>query len=110
MSPKRGEVWRADFGMGGKVRPIIIISRIDTDPPRKLAIYIPITTQNRGSKYEVTLPRRAFLTEGSTANVQGIGSDNMADESFFLKKLGDLPESAMKEIEQALLFAVGMAD
>lgn len=96
--------------MAGKVRPVVIISRLDPDPPRNLAIYVSITKQNRGSKYEVSLPKCAFLQDGSTANVQGIGSDDRNDRTFFLEKLGELPESAMKEIDQALLFAVGMAD
>jgi mRNA interferase MazF len=33
---------------------------------------VPITTQNRGSKYEVALPRVRFLRELSFANVQGL--------------------------------------
>ena len=110
MSPRRGDVWQADFGLAGKVRPIVIISRVDPDPPRKLAIYVPVTLQNRGSKYEVVLPRLAFLTDGSTANAQGIASDIADDSSFFLRKLGELPDSTMKEIDQAVLFAIGVSD
>jgi mRNA interferase MazF len=96
--------------MGGKVRPVVIISRVDPDPPRNLAIYVPITMQNRGSDYEVGLPRCAFLRDGSIANVQGIGSDDRGDRTFFLEKLGDLPESTMKEIDDALLFAIGVTN
>jgi hypothetical protein len=33
---------------------------------------VPITTQNRGSDYEVELPRVRFLREQSYANVQGL--------------------------------------
>jgi mRNA interferase MazF len=95
--------------MVGKVRPIIILSRDDRDPPRKITIYVPVTGQNRGSRYEVELPRLPFLTPGSTANLQGIASGETADKTLFLRRLGELPSDAMAKVEQALLFAVGMA-
>ena len=67
--------------------------------------------QYRGSKCEVGLPRLPFLTPCSVANVQGIGSGlvETADESLFMRKMGNLPPDAMVKIEQALLFSVGMA-
>jgi mRNA interferase MazF len=37
-------------------------------------VYVPLTTQNRGSRYEIELGRVRFLNEMSVANVQGIGS------------------------------------
>src|SRR5437899_6155617 len=106
MSPCRGEVWLADLGMAAKVRPVIILSRDDPDPPRRITVYVPVTQQNRGSKYEVELPPLYFLSKGSTANLQGIASGETADKTLFLKKLGDLPVDALEKIEQALLFAV----
>jgi mRNA interferase MazF len=108
MSPRRGEVWSADLGLAAKVRPIIILSRDDPDPPRKITVYVPLTTQNRGSKYEVELPRLSFLTRGSAANLQGIASGATEDETLFLRKLGDLPASAMAKVENALLYTVGI--
>ena len=74
MSPKPGEVWLADLGLAAKARPVIIISREDPNPPRVLFVYVPLTTQNRGSRYEVELGKLSFLTELSVANVQAIGS------------------------------------
>lgn len=72
MSPEPGEVYRVDLGMAGKVRYFVVVSRRDDNPPRALAICVPITTQNRGSDYEVELPRVRFLREQSYANVQGL--------------------------------------
>ena len=71
MNPRPGEVWMADLGFAAKFRPVIIVSREDPDPPRALIVYVPITTQDRESPYEVTLPRTRFLEKGSVANVQG---------------------------------------
>jgi mRNA interferase MazF len=74
MSPLPGEVWLADLGLAAKTRPVIVVSRRDTDPPRALVLYVPLTTQGRGSAYEVPLPRLSFLDRESIANVQGLGS------------------------------------
>ncbi len=49
MNLKPGEVWLVDLGLAAKMRPIIIVSRYDSSPPRSLVIYVPITKQNRGS-------------------------------------------------------------
>jgi len=47
----------ADLGLSAKTRPVVIVSRFDQDPPRALALYVPLTTQNRLSLYEVPLPK-----------------------------------------------------
>jgi mRNA interferase MazF len=70
MSPRPGEVWLADLGLAAKTRPVIIISRYDPNAARALVLYVPLTTQNRGSQYEVAIPRPPFLHQESTANVQ----------------------------------------
>ena len=72
--PQHGEVWLADLGLAGKTRPVVILSRTDVDPPRALTIYVPITTQDRSSHYEIGLGHLSFLDQASVANVQGIGS------------------------------------
>src|SRR5512135_3429369 len=74
MNPQPGEVWLADLGLAAKTRPVVIVSRHDADPPRDLVLYVPLTTQNRQSPYEVVLPRLGFLDRDSVANVQGLGS------------------------------------
>jgi mRNA interferase MazF len=71
MSPAPGEVWLADLGFAAKTRPVVIVSRRDAAPPRALVLYVPLTTQGRGSLYEVPLPKLSFLDRESVANVQG---------------------------------------
>ena len=106
MSPRPGEVWLADLGLAAKTRPVVIVSRYDPDAPRALTIYVPLTTQNRGSKYEVALPSLRFLREASVANVQGIASLPLARLE---RKLGELPRDTFGRIRKALTFAVDMA-
>lgn len=92
MSPRPGEVWLADLGLAAKTRPIVILSRPDPEAPRALTIYVPLTTQNRGSKYEVELPQLGFLREVSFANVQGIAS---LPPTRLERRLGELPPDVL---------------
>lgn len=107
MNPKPGEVWLVDLGLAAKIRPIVIVSRYDPDPPRALVLYIPVTTQNRGSAYEIELPVLPFLRQGSVANVQGLGS---VPSVRLERKLGQLSEATMLKIKQTLMFALDLED
>src|SRR5437660_12229706 len=74
MIPKVGEVFMLDLGYRGKVRPIVIMSREDPLAPRSLSLFVPLTKEFRGSKYEITMPRVPWLKLQSYANVQALGS------------------------------------
>jgi mRNA interferase MazF len=74
MNPQPGEVWLADLGLAAKTRSVVNVSRHDPEAPRALALYAPLTTQNRQSRYEVPLPRLPFLHQETVANVQGLAS------------------------------------
>ena len=101
MMSRPGDVWLADLGLAAKTRPIVVISRYDSDPPRSLVVYVPLTTQYRSSRYEVPLPQLRFLDHKSVANVQGIGS---IPAVRLERKIGRLPEYALTEIRDALMF------
>ena len=105
MHPKTGEVWLADLGLAAKPRPVVIVSRDDPDPPRALIIYVPLTTQNRHSTYEVVLPKFRLLSRDSVANAQGIGS---LPKARLERRLGKLPENAMSDIKGAIAFALDL--
>ncbi len=100
MNPKPGEVWLADLGLVAKMRPVVIVSRDDPNPPRALVIYVPLTTRNRNSPYEVVLPKLRFLDRDSVANVQGLGS---IPRVRLKRKLGNLPDEIMEQIKQTIL-------
>jgi len=105
MNPRPGEVWLADLGLAAKTRPVVVVSRYEADPPRALILYVPLTTQNRQSRYEVVVPRFGFLDRDSVANVQGLGSlPNVRLE----RKLGKLPDETMTRIQRALAFALDL--
>jgi mRNA interferase MazF len=103
MNLNPGEVWLADLGIAAKTRPVVIVSRHDLDPPRALAIYVPLTTQYRNSSYEVVLPRLRFLDRDSIANVQGIAS---IPTVRLERKLGKLPDKVIVKIKHSDLICI----
>jgi mRNA interferase MazF len=105
MNPRPGEIWLADLGLAAKTRPIVIVSREDPDPPRSLVLYVPLTTQQRGSPYEVPLPRLPFLDRESVANVQGLGS---LPTVRLERKIGGLSAAIMKQLKDVLVFALDL--
>ena len=105
MSPQPGEVWLADLGLAAKTRPVVVVSRFDPDAPRALILYVPLTTQNRMSRYEVAIPRLPFLDQESFANVQGLAS---IPTIRLERKLGRLPATVLIELKAALLFALDL--
>ena len=92
-----------DLGIGGKARPVLVVSRADPDSPRALALCVPLTTQNRGSRYEVELPRVRFLREQTFANVQGLASFRH-DE--LRGRLGRFEVVALEKVRVALRYVL----
>ena len=105
MSPRPGEVCLADLGMAAKTRPVVIVSRYDEDPPRVLVLYVPLTSEDRESEYEVQMPKLPFLRLEGVANVQGIGSLPL---KRLERRLGVLPKETMERIKEALRFALDL--
>lgn len=105
MTPIPGEIHLVDLGMVGKVRPAIVVSREDPDAPRAIALCVPVTTRNRGSRYEVVLGRLKFLDKESWANVQGLTS---VEHAKLLRRLGRVTPPQLDEIKRALRFALDL--
>jgi mRNA interferase MazF len=105
VTPQLGEIWLADLGLAAKTRPVVIVSRYDPDPPRSLVLYVPLTTQSRGSPYELLLPRLPFLDRQSVANVQGLGS---LPTVRLERRIGRLSTEIMERLRDALAFALDL--
>jgi mRNA interferase MazF len=75
-NPKPGEVYWVDLGIAAKHRPLMIVSREDSEAERALAVCVPLTTDIRGGHYEVPLPRVRWMPGSAqgVANVHGIMS------------------------------------
>jgi len=60
--------------MAAKHRPVMVVSREDSETERSLTVCVPLTTEIRGGNYEVPVPRVRWMPGGDqgVANVHGI--------------------------------------
>jgi mRNA interferase MazF len=105
MTPNPGEVYMVDMGYQGKIRPVIIVSRSDPDAPRALAVVVPLTTQNRGSRYEIPMPKVPWLRHASIANVQALATYGYHE---FLEKRGRFDQASMVAVKDAIRWALDL--
>jgi mRNA interferase MazF len=103
MTPKAGEVYIVDLGFEGKVRPVVVVSREDTNSPRALSVVVPLTSQYRGSRYEVRMPRVPWLNMQSFANVQAIGSVNHHE---LTDRRGKFEAGVVRQIRDSIRWAL----
>jgi mRNA interferase MazF len=103
MTTHPGDVWLADLGIAGKIRPVVIVSREDDNPPRQLVLCVPLTTQDRSTAYEVPMGKLRFLDHACVANVQGLGSLPVVRLEL---RLGVLPADLIEKIRAALRYAM----
>ena len=106
MSPKAGEVCLIDLGMIGKVRPAVAVSRDDPDSPRAICIFVPITSEYRGSSYEVSIGKPKFLREPqSWVNAQAVVT---VGHEKIIRSLGYVTSAQLAAIKDALRFALDL--
>jgi mRNA interferase MazF len=95
--PQRGEVWRVDLGLAGKVRPALVVSSSLQEADYALIAVVPHTTAVRGATYEVTLTV-PFLQSGAF-NVQGLAP---LPPVRFLNRMGRLTDEQMNQVNDAI--------
>jgi mRNA interferase MazF len=93
------------MGYEGKVRPVVVISRADPDAPRALCVVVPLTTQNRGSRYEVAMPKVPWLKHQSFANVQALAA---YEHHELLEKRGRFDTRTMSAIKDAVRWSLDL--
>jgi len=103
MTPKVGEVYLVDLGIAGKVRPVVEVSREYPEAPRALSAVVPLTSQNRDSRYEVKMPRVPWLSLQSFANVQAISS---VEHHELTNRRGKFEASVVKQIRESIRWAL----
>jgi len=103
MTPKVGEVYIVNLGLKGKVRPVVVVSREDAAAPRALSVVVPLTSQNRGSRYEIKMPRVPWLNLQSFANVQAIGS---VEHHELTNRRGAFEAAVVRQIRESIRWAL----
>jgi mRNA interferase MazF len=101
--PARGEVWLADFGDAGKIRPALVLSIPIDDIDRAIVTVVPHTTSVRGTRFEIDVPAR-FLKPGSF-DAQGMATLALVK---FLRQLGKLQSADLARVESAVRLWLGL--
>ena len=103
MLPCRGEIWLADLGMIGKVRPVLIVSVSPGDFDRDLVSIVPRTTKLRGTAYEVPHGGRGFDPGGfEIQNIAGLSVVKC------LRRIGVVDGETLGRVEDALRAWLGL--
>lgn len=102
-SPNRGEVWLADLGLAGKVRPCLALSIPAGPQDRSLAALVAHTTSPRGSQFEVPV-RVRFLKQG-VFDAQNLVT---VPHAKLIRKLGDLPPDQFTLVEAGIRKWLGL--
>jgi len=102
---KRGEVWWADLAAPAGRRPVVLLSRDEAYGVRELVTVAPVTTRIRGIPVEVPLGKRDGLPRACVANLDTITTIPRAD---LARRISALRPEKLREVEDAILFALGM--
>lgn len=89
--------------MVAKIRPALIVCRASADDVRALVTIVPHTTAVRGGAFEVPSDVK-FLKEGAF-DTQQIVTIPLAK---LIRKLGELPEDQMANVEHSLRDWLGL--
>jgi mRNA interferase MazF len=100
---QRGEVWLADLGLAGKVRPVLVATIEFSDIERALYGIVPHTTSKRGGRFEIII-KVPWLGDGAF-DIQGT---RPVPRPALLRKLGSLTSVQMGPIENALKLWFGI--
>jgi mRNA interferase MazF len=100
---QRGELWIADLGYVGKIRPVLVVSVPFLENERALCIVVPHTTSVLGTRFEISINHYA-LKPGAfdvqqTAAIQSVK---------LVQRVGSLDGQQLAKIEGALAAVLGL--
>jgi mRNA interferase MazF len=101
---RRGEIWWANVD---KRRPVVLVSRQEAYQVRALVIVAPATTTIRGYAVELKLGKREGLARDCVVNCDWLVTLPKAD---LVQRAGCLSSAKMRELDEALRFALGLDD
>lgn len=102
---KRGEVWWAKLAKPAGERPVVLLSRDESYAVRELVTIAPVTTRIRGIPVEVRLGELEGLPKPCVANLDTITTIPKKCLSY---RVAALPVGRVREIEEAIRFALGL--
>jgi mRNA interferase MazF len=99
----RGEVWLAE--VGGKRRPVLVLTRSEVLDVRSLVTVAEITTSGRGLAAEVGVGESDLgLDPGSVVNCDGI---HTVAQVMLTTRVGNVDDVTMSRVCWAVSYALG---
>lgn len=99
---KRGEIWLAE--VGGKVRPVVVLTRDEVLDVRSRVTVAEVTTSIRGLSVEVPIDEAVGVDRPSVVNCDGLQTVLRA---ALTRHVGGLDDDAMRHMCWAVSRALG---
>ncbi|MGQ0678504.1 MAG: type II toxin-antitoxin system PemK/MazF family toxin [Actinomycetota bacterium] len=99
---RRGEIWLAE--VGGKLRPVVVLTRDEVLDVRRNVTVAEITTQARGLAVEVVVGAERGIDEASVVNADGL---HTVAQRRLIRRIGDVDDHVLSAICQAVSAALG---
>jgi mRNA interferase MazF len=99
---RRGEIWWATVD---KRRPVVLVSRNEAYEVRAAVIAAPASTRVRAYATEVRLGTTEGLPRDCVVNCDWLIT---VSKSALEKRIGKLPGAKLRELDDALRFALGL--
>ena len=100
---RRGELWLAE--VGGKKRPVLLLTRCEVLDVRELVTVAEITTSIRGLAVEVSIDHVAVgLDRPSVINCDSL---HTVPQASLTGPIGDVGDDVMRRVCWAVSFALG---
>jgi len=98
---RRGEVWLAN--VGGKPRPVLVLTRDEVIDVRANVTVAEITTKARGLGVEVSIDADAGIDQSSVVNCDGL---HTVSQRSLTRRLGTVGDETLEDICRAIAIAL----
>lgn len=100
---RRGEIWLAQ--VGGKRRPVLILTRNEVIDVRALVTVVEVTTSMRGLAVEVPIDHQAAgIDRESAVNCDGV---HTVPQALLAERVGSVGPDVMRRVCDAVGYALG---
>ena len=99
---RRGDIWLAE--VGGKPRPVVVLTRDEVLDVRANVTVAEITTQARGLSVEVPIGPEVGIDESSVVNGDGV---HTISQRRLTRKLGQIGGTPLDAVCAAVAVALG---
>jgi mRNA interferase MazF len=99
---RRGDVWLAD--VGGKPRPVVILTRDEVIDVRANVTIAEVTSKARGLAVEVPIDTDSGIDQPSVVNGDGL---HTVSQRRLIRRVGSLNDDALDDVCGAVAIALG---